>query len=62
MATAKEEQPNDVSKTGGTEAQGEDKEMEPVENERIVEGDNVELQEEEAWDILGYSFPTWRKW
>jgi hypothetical protein len=62
MATAKEEQPNDVSKTEGAKAQGEGKEMEPIENERIVEGDKVELQEEEAWDILGYSFPTWRKW
>lgn len=21
-----------------------------------------ELQESDAWEVLGYSFPTWRKW
>jgi hypothetical protein len=21
-----------------------------------------ELQDSDAWDVLGYSFPTWRKW
>lgn len=25
-------------------------------------GKKVELQEADAWDKLGYSFPTWRKW
>ena len=27
-----------------------------------AEGEKVELMEGDAYDILGYSFPTWRKW
>lgn len=30
--------------------------------ERIVKEDKVELQDADAWAVLGYSFPTWRKW
>ncbi|KAF2490153.1 MFS general substrate transporter [Lophium mytilinum] len=32
------------------------------EADRIVKDDRVELQDSDAWDKLGYSFPTWRKW
>jgi hypothetical protein len=30
--------------------------------DRIVQDDKIELQDTDAWDKLGYSFPTWRKW
>ncbi|KAF2028474.1 MFS general substrate transporter [Setomelanomma holmii] len=30
--------------------------------DRIVKDDKVELQDSDAWEVLGYSFPTWRKW
>lgn len=53
MATVEEKQPTAVP-----EAEGD-----PQENtDRMVKGDKVELTESDAWDKLGYSFPTWRKW
>ncbi|KAF2012584.1 MFS general substrate transporter [Aaosphaeria arxii CBS 175.79] len=37
--------------------------MDQEKTDRIVTKDNrVELQDSDAWDKLGYSFPTWRKW
>jgi hypothetical protein len=30
--------------------------------DRIVQDEKIELQDTDAWDKLGYSFPTWRKW
>ncbi|KAF2638915.1 polyamine transporter 4 [Massarina eburnea CBS 473.64] len=45
--------------TGGEPPQG----AETEKQDRIVTQDNkVELQDTDAWDKLGYSFPTWRKW
>ena len=41
---------------------GEGAETSLSEPSRIVKGDKVELQDTDAWDKLGYSFPTWRKW
>jgi MFS family permease len=29
---------------------------------KITDDGKIELQEHDAWDKLGYSFPTWRKW
>jgi hypothetical protein len=31
-------------------------------NDRIRIGDKYELLDTDAWEVLGYSFPTWRKW
>lgn len=36
-------------------------ETEKAAHHPIQEG-QVELQDTDAWDKLGYSFPTWRKW
>ncbi|PVI07669.1 polyamine transporter 4 [Periconia macrospinosa] len=45
--------------TGGEPPQG----IEDEKQDRIVTSDNkFELQDTDAWHILGYSFPTWRKW
>lgn len=43
---------------------GEGKELqeERTENGRIIKDSKIELQDSDAWDKLGYSFPTWRKW
>ena len=42
---------------------GEGKERDQEKTDRLVTDDNkIELQEADAWDKLGYSFPTWRKW
>lgn len=41
---------------------GEGKELDQEKTDRIIKDDKVELQDSDAWDKLGYSFPTWRKW
>jgi MFS family permease len=44
---------------GGEPSRG----AETSKQERIVASSNkVELTDTDAWDKLGYSFPTWRKW
>ncbi|KAF2263857.1 MFS general substrate transporter [Lojkania enalia] len=45
-----------------TERYAEGQELEQEKTDRIIEGDKIELQDSDAWDKLGYSFPTWRKW
>jgi hypothetical protein len=29
---------------------------------RLQKGEKYELLDSDAWEVLGYSFPTWRKW
>jgi hypothetical protein len=41
---------------------GERQDIKEEKTDRIVKDDKVELQDTDAWDKLGYSFPTWRKW
>jgi len=44
--------------------EGHDLEHEHTDNtDRIItKDDKIELTDADAWDKLGYSFPTWRKW
>lgn len=41
---------------------GERQDIKEEKTDRIVKDDKIELQDTDAWDKLGYSFPTWRKW
>lgn len=41
---------------------GEGAEMQQEKTDRVIKDDKIELQDSDAWDKLGYSFPTWRKW
>lgn len=41
---------------------GEGKELQQEKTDRVIKEDRIELQDSDAWDKLGYSFPTWRKW
>jgi hypothetical protein len=42
---------------------GDEAEVEESSQNRIVEKDGkYELLDTDAWEVLGYSFPTWRKW
>ncbi|KZF21578.1 MFS general substrate transporter [Xylona heveae TC161] len=56
MATGVPEAERDLVETGEGRAQGEEKKKGEREDGR------VELEDHDAWDKLGYSFPTWRKW
>jgi hypothetical protein len=58
MATIEKGQTTAVPDT----ERGQSAEMEQQQTDRVVKGDKVELQDSDAWDVLGYSFPTWRKW
>jgi len=56
MATA-------VPETSADPNYGEKRSSQDGSSGRIVTEDNkIELQESDAWDKLGYSFPSWRKW
>jgi|TARA_R110002003_G_scaffold239_4_gene17218 hypothetical protein len=59
MATAVENNPTAVPEAadGPNSGQGDEKTT-----DRVVKDDKVELQDSDAWEVLGYSFPTWRKW
>jgi hypothetical protein len=41
---------------------GQGEALDQEKTDRVVDGDRVELQDSDAWEKLGYSFPTWRKW
>lgn len=41
---------------------GEGQERDQDKTDRLVKDDKIELQDSDAYDKLGYSFPTWRKW
>lgn len=41
---------------------GEGQELKQENTDRIIKDGKIELQDADAWDKLGYSFPTWRKW
>src|ERR1700742_2634550 len=56
MATAVPETESDPSHYGGARESEEDK------PQPIQKGEKYELQDHDAWEVLGYSFPTWRKW
>ncbi|CAO2649410.1 Nn.00g067950.m01.CDS01 [Neocucurbitaria sp. VM-36] len=62
MATVEEQQPTAVPETERDPGYGQGEEMEQEKTDRIIKDDKVELQDSDAWDKLGYSFPTWRKW
>jgi hypothetical protein len=58
MATAKEEQPTAVPETENGHKESIDHDA----TDRMVKGEKRELQDADAWEVLGYSFSTWRKW
>jgi hypothetical protein len=62
MATVEAGEPTAVPDTERDPNYGQGKEMDQEKTDRIIKGDKVELQDSDAWDKLGYSFPTWRKW
>jgi hypothetical protein len=62
MATVEKGQPTAVPDTERDPNHGHGAEMEQEQTDRVVKGDKVELQDSDAWDVLGYSFPTRRKW
>lgn len=55
--------PNSIVPSTGPDADTErSQEKDESERARRKPGNKVELTEVAAWDKLGYSFPTWRKW
>jgi len=62
MATVDDGTPTAVPDTERDPNYGEGTELEQEKTDRIITGNKVELQDSDAWDKLGYSFPTWRKW
>lgn len=61
MATAKEGNPIAVPEDDMKREKDVDSEKEHTER-MVTEDGRRELIEADAWDKLGYSFPTWRKW
>jgi hypothetical protein len=62
MATVQEDQPTAVPETERDPDYGQGEDMDQEKTDRVIKDDKVELQDSDAWDVLGYSFPTWRKW
>ena len=62
MATVEKGQPTAVPDTEHDPNYGEGEHMDQAHTGRIIKGDEVELQDSDAWECLGYSFKTWRKW
>ena len=62
MATVEAGKATAVPDTERDPNDGQGKEMDQEKTDRIIKDDKVELQDSDAWDKLGYSFPTWRKW
>jgi hypothetical protein len=62
MSTVEDGKATAVPETERDPNFGEGTELEQEKTDRIITGDKVELQDSDAWDKLGYSFPTWRKW
>lgn len=62
MATVEKGQPTAVPDTERDPNYGQGQQMDQSETDRIIKGDKVELQDSDAWECLGYSFKTWRKW
>lgn len=60
MATVKGDQPTAVPEAES--AQGNGPHSDDEKSNGVTKDGKVELQESDAWDKLGYSFPTWRKW
>ncbi|KAF2733548.1 putative MFS multidrug transporter [Polyplosphaeria fusca] len=54
--------PTAVPETAANPNYGQGEEMQNEKTDRVVKSDKIELQDADAWDKLGYSFPTWRKW
>jgi hypothetical protein len=62
MATVQEEQPTAIPETERDPNYGQGQELDQEKTDRIIKGEKVELQDSDAWEVLGYSFPIWRKW
>lgn len=62
MATVEPGEPTAVPDTERDSNYGQGKGMDQEKTDRIIKDDKIELQDSDAWDKLGYSFPTWRKW
>lgn len=64
MATVAPGKATTVPETERDPNYGEGREMNQEKTDRVIkdDGNKVELQDSDAWDKLGYSFPTWRKW
>lgn len=62
MATVEKGQPTAVPDTERDPNYGQGEHMDQSQTDRIIKGDKVELQDSDAWECLGYSFKTWRKW
>jgi hypothetical protein len=41
---------------------GEEAELDEKPQTHVREDGKYELLDSDAWEVLGYSFPTWRKW
>ena len=61
MATVEEGKPTAVPDTERDPNYGQGEKLDQEQTDSIKD-DKVELQDSDAWDKLGYSFPTWRKW
>ena len=61
METVGEGKPTAVPDMERDPNYGQGEELDQEQTDRIKD-DKVELQDSDAWDKLGYSFPTWRKW
>jgi hypothetical protein len=62
MATVEAGEPIAVPDTERETNYGQGEGMDQEKTDRIIKDDKMELQDSDAWDKLGYSFPTWRKW
>jgi hypothetical protein len=56
MATSVPETEPDVGHNG------DEAELDEKPQSRLREDGKYELLDSDAWEVLGYSFPTWRKW
>jgi len=56
MATSVPETEHDPGRYGDVRESNSEK------PQRLQDGEKYELLDSDAWDVLGYSFPTWRKW
>lgn len=61
MATTAPEFEEDLGHYGD-EAEVEEQEQDQEKLRHTTSDGKIELQEADAWDKLGYSFPSWRKW
>lgn len=57
----KDPEKGDSSSEDNAAAPGEHLGVKKTENRKVVDGKRI-ITEEECWDALGYSWPSWKKW